>query len=244
MSIKQLFIPQVLAEFSVIELFDLFYTYQIATIKEIYYIPIEVQGELYNDIYITIREWHHTTMGDNFIQKLRNSYAGFIYDNFDDLSCKVYILKPHYTQPSNGHLLTNCDDNMYTNTSPIYLEKQLLINKLLNNKNCFDLHHDIKEYLFVDYIYSETRIKQKKLIFNLNQSLNRLKEEEYGYWSLRYGYDIQLAATQCLTCGGFEFISGPGFQNVAPRALCCCPGFREYYLEEIAHWNEPLLIFD
>jgi hypothetical protein len=242
MSIKQLFIPEVLAEFSVIELFDLFYTYQIATIKEIYYIPIEVQGELYNDIYITIREWHHTTMADNFIQKLRNSYAGFIYDNFDDLSCKVYIL--NHSIPSIGHLLTNCDDNMYTNTSPIYLEKQLLINKLLNNKKCFDLNHEIKEYLFVDFIYSDARIKKNSLIFNLNQGLTRIKDEEFGYWALRYNYDIQLAATQCLTCGGFEFISGPLFQNVAPRALCCCPGFREYYLQEIAHWNEPLLIFD
>ena len=84
MSIKQLFIPDLLADFSVIELFDLFYIYQIATISEIYYITKEEVGELYNDIYITIREWHHTTMADNFIQKLRNSYAGFIYDNFDD----------------------------------------------------------------------------------------------------------------------------------------------------------------
>lgn len=243
MSIKQLFIPEVLAEFSVIELFDLFYTYQIATIKEIYYIPIEVKGELYNDIYITIREWHQTTMADNFIQKLRTSYAGFIYDNFDDLSCKVYILN-HSIPFNNGHLLTNCDDNMYTNTSPIYLEKQLLINKLLNNKKCFDLHNEIKEYLFIDYIYSEARIKKNSLIFNLNQGLSRIKDEEFGYWALRYNYDIQLAGTQCVMCGGFEFISGPGFLNVASRALCCCPGFREYYLQEIAQFNEPLLIFD
>lgn len=243
MSIKKLFISEVLADFSVIELFDLFYTYGIATISEIYYITRETEGELYNDIYITIQEWHNTTMADNFIQKLRISYAGFIYDNSDDLSCKVYIL--NHAIPSNGHLLTNCHDNMYTNTSPDYLEKQLLINQILNNKKCFDLNHEIKEYLFVDFIYSDSRIKKNSLIFNLNQSLTRTKDEEhYGYWALRYGYETHIAATQCIMCGGFEFITGIAFQNVASRALCSCPGFREYYLQEIADLNEPLLIFD
>ena len=242
MSIKKLFIPRVVAEFSVIELFDLFYTYQIATINEIYYITMEIQGELYNDLYITVQDWHNVEVANSFIKKLRNSYARFIYDNYDELSCQVYIL--NHKIPSDGHLLTNCYDNMYTNASPIYLEKQLLINKLLNNKTCFDLHHDLKEYLFIDYIYSDARIKKKSLIFNLNQNLSRLPDDEYGYWRLRYGYDIQLNATQCITCGGFEFIAGPGFLNVAPRALCCCPGFREFYLAEIENWNQPLLIFD
>jgi len=242
MSIKKLFIPEVLADFSVIEFFDLFYTYGIATISEIYYTTRETEGELYNDIYITIQEWHNTTTANNFIHKVRMAYAWFIYDNSDDLSCKVYIL--NHDIPSNGHLLTNCHENMYTNTSPDYLEKQLLINQLLNNKKCFDLHNCIKEYLFVDSIYSAARIKKNSLIFNLNQGLTHIKDEEYGYWALRYNYDTQLAATQCIMCGGFEFISGPGFQNVASRALCSCPGFREYYLEQIAHLNEPLLIFD
>jgi hypothetical protein len=244
MFIKQLFISGIPAEFSLIELFDIFYTYQIATISEIYYNVQEIQGELYNDLYITITKWHNTKVAHNFIRRLQNSYATFIYDDFDELSCKVYIL--NHAMPSNGHLLTNCYDIVDTNTSPIYLEKQLLINKLLNNKKCFDLHHDIKEYLFVDSIYSESRIKKKSLILNLDQSLTRLQNNHQydGYWELRYGYDIQLSSTQCITCGGFEFIAGPGFQNVAPRALCCCPGFREFYLEQIANFNEPLLIFD
>ena len=44
MSIKQLFIPAVIADLSVGELFNFFYKYQLATISEIYYIPSEFEG--------------------------------------------------------------------------------------------------------------------------------------------------------------------------------------------------------
>ena len=234
MSIKQLFIPAVLADFSVTELFDLFYTYKLATISQIYYIPIEFQGKsYYNDLYITIQNWHKTENADDFIKTLRRSFARrtsfatlFIYDR----DAQVYILNIlNDARPSGGYLLTN----------PIYIEKQLLINKLLNNKNCFDLHHYINEYLFVDSIYSDARITKKSLILNLNQSLVYLNDEDDdGYWRLSYGYEnIRLAAQQCLTCGGFRFTFIQGQEFVAPRALCCCPGFREYYLQNL---NYPL----
>jgi hypothetical protein len=228
MSIKQLFIPSVLADFSVTELFDLFYTYKLATISQIYYIPIEFQGKTYNDLYITIQDWHKTEVATDFIKSLRKSFTRksyatlFIYENplRDDLLSQVYILNIlNDRTPSEGYLLTN----------PIYFEKQLLINKLLNNKNCFDLHDDIKEYLFVDSIYSEAHITKKSLILNFNQVLTRLPDDGDGYWRLSYGYEnIHLAAEQCLTCGEFKFIQEPRFINVAPRALCSCPGFREY----------------
>lgn len=240
MSIKQLFIPSVLADFSVTELFDLFYTYKLATISQIYYIPIEFQGKSYNDLYITIQNWHKTENASDFIKRLRRSFARrsfatlFIYDNplRDDLLSQVYILNIlNDAKPSGGYLLTN----------PIYFEKQLLINKLLNNKKCFDLQDDIKGYLFMDSIYSEAHITKKSLILNLKQSLVYLKDEDDdGYWRLSYGYEnIRLAAEQCITCGGFKFIQEPQFINVASRALCSCPGFRDYYLQ---HLNDPLTL--
>ena len=230
MSIKQLFIPSVIADFSVTELFDLFYTYKLATISQIYYIPIEFQGKTYNDLYITIQNWHKTEVATDFIKSLRQSFARrsfaalFIYNR----DAKVYILNIlNDAMPSEGYLLTN----------PIYFEKQLLINKLLNNKNCFDLQDDIKGYLFGDSIYSEAHITKKSLILNFNQVLVRSPDDGDGYWRLSYGYEnIRLAAEQCLTCGEFKFIQEPRFINVAPRALCNCPGFREYYLQ---HLNDP-----
>ena len=233
MSIKQLFIPSVLADFSVTELFDLFYTYKLATISQIYCVPIDFQGKSYNDLYITIQNWHKTENAVDFIKRLRRSFARrsfatlFIYDR----DAQVYILNIlNDAKPSDGYLLTN----------PIYNEKQLLINKLLNNKNCFDLHDDIKEYLFIDSIYSEAHITKKSLILNFNQVLVRSPDDDDGYWTLSYGYEHrQLAAEQCLTCGGFKFIQEPQFMSVASRALCNCPGFREYYLE---HLNDPLTL--
>ena len=233
MSIKQLFIPSVLADFSVTELFDLFYTYKLATISQIYCVPIDFQGKSYNDLYITIQNWHKTENAVDFIKRLRRSFARrsfatlFIYDR----DAQVYILNIlNDAKPSDGYLLTN----------PIYIEKQLLINKLLNNKNCFDLQDDIKEYLFGDSIYSEVHITKKSLILNFNQVLVRSPDDDDGYWTLSYGYEhIQLAAEQCLTCGGFKFIQEPQFMSVASRALCNCPGFREYYLE---HLNDPLTL--
>lgn len=234
MSIKQLFITNVIAEFPVIEMFNIFYTYRIATISQIYYIPIEFQGQLYNHLYITIQNWHKTAVANNFIERLRRTNCSklLIYDNYYKFSCQVYIFNilNDAAIHSNGYLLTN----------PIYIEKQLLINKLLNNNKCFDLHDDIKEYLFIDSIYSDAHIIKKGLILNLYQRLIRLEDEdEDGFWKLHYGgYDnIQLYALQCLACGGFKFIQGPEFRNIAPRALCCCPGFREYYLQ---HLNHPL----
>ena len=109
MSIKQLFIPSVIADFSVTELFDLFYTYKLATISQIYYIPIEFQGKTYNDLYITIQNWHKTEVATDFIKSLRQSFARrsfaalFIYNR----DAKVYILNIlNDAMPSEGYLLT------------------------------------------------------------------------------------------------------------------------------------------
>ena len=181
MSIKQLFIPSVLAEFSVTELFDLFYTYKLATISQIYYIPIEFQGKLYNDLYITIQNWHKSENATDFIKRLRRSFAR-----------KSFATLLIYDNPLRDNPL--------------------------------------RDDLFGDSIYSEAHITKKSLILNFKQVLTRLPDDGDGYWRLSYGYEnIQLAAEQCLTCGGFKFTEEP--KNVAPRALCNCPGFREYYLQ-------------
>jgi len=246
MSINKLFISSLQIDYSVKEIFDLFYIYKIATISQIYYTTRETKDEIYNDIYITIDNWHNTTVAHNFIKRLRKSHATFIYNNVEDLSCKVYIL--NHPRPSHGHLLTNYLCNI--NSFQFSIEKQLLINKILNNKNCADIHHEIKGYLFIDYIQSTSRIQKNNLIIKFHQSLRRFPfnfftyPQENGDWSLRYGYEVQFQCTQCIICGGFEFIHNPTvFQNVAPTALCSCFGFREIYLRRIANLNRPLLIF-
>jgi hypothetical protein len=105
MSVNQLFIYALPAEFSVIEMFDIFYADGIATISEIYYTTYYHNGYLFNDLYITIHNWHDTEVAYNFIRKLRNSHANLIYDIHDDLFCYVYILK--HNRPSTGYSLVN-----------------------------------------------------------------------------------------------------------------------------------------
>lgn len=106
MSINQLFISGLPAEFSVIEMFDLFYADGIATISEIYYTTYyDTHGKLFNDVYITIHNWHDTEAAYNFIQKLRRYHAKLMYDLHDELSCDVYILR--HDPPSGGYSLVN-----------------------------------------------------------------------------------------------------------------------------------------
>ena len=243
MTLNELFIPALPNNFAINKLFNLFYDSQIATISEIYYISRETRGELYNDIYISIHFWNDTEIAYNFIQRLRKSYATFIYDNFEELSCKVYIR--NHTRPFDGELIVNYYQLLTLTPNPTCFKKLLIINNLLNKRKCFDIHDEIKSYLFIDQIYSDARTHKKNFILNFDQYFMRLEDnEENGYWSIRYGIDINFECKQCILCGGFEFISGPVFENVAPRALCSCPGFMEYYLQEIANLNELLFIFD
>jgi hypothetical protein len=105
MSINQLFIYRLPADFSIMEMFDIFYANGIATISEIYYTTYYDNNVLYNNVYITIHNWHDTEAAYNFIQRLRNSHANLIYDLHDELSCHVYILR--HNRPSAGYTLVN-----------------------------------------------------------------------------------------------------------------------------------------
>ena len=240
MTLNELFIPALPNNFYINKLFNLFYESQIATISEIYYISRETQGELYNDIYISIHFWNDTEIAYNFIQRLRKSYATF---NFEDLSCKVYIR--NHTRPFYGEIIFNYYQLLTLTPNPTCFKKLLIINNLLDKRKYFDIHDEIKSYLFVDHIYSDARTHKKNFILNFEQYFTRFEDDEVkGHWSIRYGNDINFECKQCILCGGFECIAGPLFENVAPRALCSCPGFMEYYLQEIATLNEPLFIFD
>jgi hypothetical protein len=130
------------------------------------------------------------------------------------------------------------------NAYQICLEKQLLINKLLDNRRCFDLRNDIKNYLFVDHIYLDSRNKKNKLIKNFNLFSIRSECEFSGNWVLRYGYEIYFDCINCILCGGFKYITPRLHIKVASRALCSCPGFQEEYSHEIYMLNQPLQIFN
>ena len=126
----------------------------------------------------------------------------------------------------------------------IIVEKQLLVKSLLDERRCTDLRNDIYEYLFLDHIQVSARKNKKNLIEGMNRYLERIEDYDNDpHWAISYRYDVQLQAIQCLQCGGFEFIGGIVFVNVAHRALCSCPGFREYYEEQLAIINQPLEMF-
>ena len=130
------------------------------------------------------------------------------------------------------------------NAYQICLEKQLLINKLLDNRRCFDLRNDIKNYLFVDHIYLDSRNKKNKLINNFNLFSIRSDCEFSGNWVLRYSYDVYFDCINCILCGGFKYITPRLHIQIAQRALCSCPGFQEEFSHEIYMLNQPLQIFN
>jgi hypothetical protein len=71
--------------YNVSELIELFYVYNIATIREITYYPVNKKGEVYNNAVLQLHEWHDTEIAYNFIGKLkRNGFARIVYDNDDN----------------------------------------------------------------------------------------------------------------------------------------------------------------
>ena len=136
--------------------------------------------------------------------------------------------------------------------SKSFVEKQVTINKLLDNKRCFDLRDEIKNYIFGDVVYTLSRKKKDNLIKSLKNNLEYSYDtingslspsRQSGQWALGYGYEVQFQAIQCVACGGFEFVNPPVLGNVAHRALCSCDGFADYYNEQAAMFNEPLQIY-
>ena len=130
--------------------------------------------------------------------------------------------------------------------------KQLLVKNLFDNNRCLDLQNEICEYLFLDKIQVEARKNKRILIECMNRYLDRFEDEdEENTWNIIYGYELQFRAIQCIKCGGYEFIGGPLLANIAPRALCCCPGYNEFYERQIALYeyyeqniaNQPLQMF-
>lgn len=131
------------------------------------------------------------------------------------------------------------------------INKQLIIKKFTDNKRCSDLQNEIYEYLFLDKIQVKARKNKRILIECMNRYLDRIEEEGECMWGIRYCFEQQLQATQCLKCGGYIFIGSTLFYNVARRALCCCSGYNEFYERQIALFqyyerniaNQPLQIF-
>lgn len=125
-----------------------------------------------------------------------------------------------------------------------FIEKQLIIGEILNKKGCYDLRHDIKNYLFIDTITAESHRRKRLLIDGLNYYLDRLdNQNNESHWYISYGFEVQFQAVQCSTCGGFQFVNGDILPHVAHRALCSCDGYAEYYQQQIAYLNQPLQIF-
>jgi len=119
------------------------------------------------------------------------------------------------------------------------ITKQLMINSF---RIPLELCEEIKGYLFVDFVYADSRNKKNKLISGLNRCLEYHPEEnDNGHWSIRYGYELQLQCTTCKTCGGYEMVGNPHvYANTSRNALCSCAGFEEYYQENIAAFNAHL----
>ena len=79
---------------------------------------IEFQGKTYNDLYITIQNWHKTEVATDFIESLRQSFARrsfaalFIYDR----DAKVYILnilKYYYEKQRNFQVYPKLNFNIF-----------------------------------------------------------------------------------------------------------------------------------
>lgn len=121
-STKNLYINCVPAEYSMIEFFDLFYTYGIATVSEVYYVPYyNTIGELCNHVYITIHNWHDTPAAFNFLHKLNTFYeARIIYDNYHELWFPVTLaIVAPIVKSNDGYSIINYlvhTDYTHTNT--------------------------------------------------------------------------------------------------------------------------------
>jgi hypothetical protein len=115
MTTNNLYINCVHAEYSMIELFDLFYASGIATVSEIYYIPYYNSiGELCNHVYINIHNWHDTDYAYNFINKISKqpgeSEARIVYHDDDWFPVTI---APLY-RPYHGYSIVNY--LLHTNT--------------------------------------------------------------------------------------------------------------------------------
>lgn len=123
------------------------------------------------------------------------------------------------------------------------VEKKLIVNKLLEIKNCEYLNDELKSYLFLDKIQSRTRVQKKKLIEYLQFGLRYSIED--NHWCLSVAYDVQLQCCTCVDCGGYEMIgSFDVYRNAAAKCLCSCPGYQEIYQENINVIDDaPLAIY-
>lgn len=124
----------------------------------------------------------------------------------------------------------------------IIIEKGILINKLLWNKNCEYLNEELKSYLFIDYVQARARFLKKRLITHMKIGLRYTIEG--NHWCLSFMYNVQLQCCSCLDCGGYEMIGRSDvYVNAAPRCFCSCPGFQEIYQQNINILNAPLEIY-
>ncbi len=115
-------------------------------------------------------------------------------------------------------------------TMSYLITKQLLINSL---KIPADMLYQVKSYIFVDIVYANSRSKKNKLILGLQLCLkyhHKCTNGE-GQWTVSYGYEVLIKCETCDFCGGYRSIDLVNiFTNIAPRAICSCDGFEDYYL--------------
>jgi hypothetical protein len=107
-----LYIPCVPADYSMFDLFDLFYTNGIATVSHISYIPYYNSSyEIINQVYITVHNWHDTEIAYNFIKAIHANYDDahykLIYNTADEtwfpVSLYKYTIIPHH-----AYTIYNC----------------------------------------------------------------------------------------------------------------------------------------
>ena len=125
------------------------------------------------------------------------------------------------------------------------IEKQMVIRKLLSNKNLLDLHSLLESYLFLDFVYVRSRKQKNKLIHSMrylshsptdkgnpwNQNKMRF------YWLIQFETSFHISACQCTICGNYnreevdesdevdEVDEAEGLHplpKIADRALCIC----------------------
>ncbi len=102
MTTKVLYIPCVPADYSMFNLFELFYDYGIATVSHVSYLSyFDKKNRLMNHVYITVDEWHDTEMAYNFIKKISADYDDAHYpliysdDNWFPVSLYKYKIPPN-----------------------------------------------------------------------------------------------------------------------------------------------------
>jgi hypothetical protein len=112
--------------------------------------------------------------------------------------------------------------------SSLLMTKQLIINSL---RIPHDMRDEIKSYIFVDIVYANSRKRKNKLILGLEMCLKYHPwNNNAGQWMVSYGYEVLIKCETCDFCGGYRFIEMVNiFTNIAPRAICSCDGFEEYY---------------